>query len=51
MKPKTKILAYLVAFAFIDTAIPVPLTALLLIYVLSEKPPWFRELVREVYDF
>jgi len=51
MKQKTKILTCLVVFAFIDTVIPVPLTALLLIYVLSEKPPWFRRLVREVYDF
>ena len=50
MKPKTKILVCLVVFAFIDVVIPLPLTALLLIYVLSEKPPWFRKLVREVYD-
>ncbi|MCP4577341.1 MAG: hypothetical protein GY846_13785 [Deltaproteobacteria bacterium] len=50
MKPKTKILIYLLVFTVVDTVIPVPLTAILLIYVLWEKPPWFRNLVHEVYD-
>ncbi len=51
MKAGTKILIYLILFALIDTVIPVPLTALLLIYVLFEKPPWFVKLVKEVYHF
>jgi hypothetical protein len=50
MKQKTKILTFLLVLAFIDLFIPVPLTALLLIYILSEKPPWFRRLVCEIYD-
>ncbi len=51
MKQKTKILSFLLVLAFIDLLIPVPITALLLIYILSEKPPWFRKMVREIYDF
>jgi hypothetical protein len=50
MKPKTKILTILLGFALVDTVIPIPLTAILLIYVLWEKPPWFRNLVNEIYD-
>jgi hypothetical protein len=50
MALKTKILIFLIVFALIDTVIPIPLTAILLIYALLEKPPWFRNLVREVYD-
>jgi len=51
MKLKTKIFVFLLGFAFIDTVIPVPLTAILLIYILSERPAWFQNLVCEVYDF
>lgn len=51
MKLKTKILLFLLVFALVDTVIPVPLTAILLMYVLWEKPAWFPNLVREVYDF
>lgn len=50
MKLKTKVLLFLIAFALFDTVIPVPLTAILLIYVLWERPEWFPKLVREVYD-
>ena len=49
MKLKNKLLIYLIIFAIIDTLIPVPLTALLLIYVLTEKPQWFRNLVTRIY--
>jgi hypothetical protein len=49
MTLKTKILICLLVFAVIDTVIPVPLTAILLIYVLLEKPAWFQKLVHEIY--
>ena len=49
MKLKTKIMISLVLFALFDTVIPVPLTAILLIYVLTEKPLWFQNMVHEVY--
>ena len=50
MKITSKILIYLIIFAIIDTLIPVPITAILLIYILREKPDWFKNLVVRVYD-
>jgi len=50
MKSNTKILIYLIIFALFDMIIPVPFTTILLIYVLLEKPLWFKKLVAEVYE-
>lgn len=49
MKTSTKAMLYLILFALIDTVIPVPITALILIYVLLERPPWFKALVSDIY--
>ena len=49
MKTTTKILIYLAAMALVDTVIPVPIAAFLLIYVLYQKPAWFKEMVEEIY--
>jgi hypothetical protein len=49
MKSKTKTMVYLVILALLDMLIPIPFTALLLIYVVLEKPPWFQNLVTEIY--
>jgi hypothetical protein len=49
MKTTTKILIYLVVLAFLDAVIPVPIAALMLIYVLYQKPAWFKDLFNEVY--
>jgi hypothetical protein len=49
METKSKILTYLVIFAIFDLIIPFPVTAVLLIYVLFEKPIWFKEYVMEIY--
>jgi len=49
MKTSTRVILYLIMFAVIDTVIPVPITALILIYVVLERPPWFRDLVSEIY--
>ncbi len=35
--------------AVVDTVIPVPIMALILLYVLVDKPAWFRKLVSEIY--
>ena len=50
MSLKTKILVGLIGFAIFDIFIPIPITALFLIYILLNKPPWFLEWVREVYQ-
>jgi hypothetical protein len=50
MKLENKILIYLILFAIFDLIIPVPITAIILIYVLFEKPPWFKKLVSQIYN-
>jgi len=49
MTTSRKILIYLILFAIIDTVIPVPITTIILIYVLLEKPDWFEKLVEDLY--
>ncbi|CAB1057019.1 hypothetical protein D1BOALGB6SA_1758 [Olavius sp. associated proteobacterium Delta 1] len=50
MKTNRNVLIYLILFAIIDTVIPVPITAIILIYVLLEKPDWFKKLVGQIYQ-
>ena len=50
MKKNTKIVLYLSILALMDMIIPIPFTALMLIYVIFEKPAWFRNLVTEIYN-
>ena len=49
MKTETKLILYLTLFAFFDLIIPFPITAAILIYVILEKPLWFKEYVIEIY--
>jgi hypothetical protein len=49
MSFKTKILIYLVILGIFDFIIPIPITALVLIYVLFQEPRWFKEWVEEIY--
>jgi hypothetical protein len=49
MKLKTRLLIGLVVLAVVDMVIPIPFTALLLLYVVLEKPPWFQTWASEVY--
>ena len=50
LKTKTKCLIALILLGIVDTVIPVPILVIVLIYVLSQKPPWFKDLVQEIYD-
>jgi hypothetical protein len=50
MTTKTKILIYLLVLAVFDAIIPIPFTTIFLIYILLEKPTWFLELVKEIYQ-
>jgi len=49
MQTKTKILLYLILLAVTDTIIPIPITSMILIYVLYQKPDWFRNAVNDIY--
>ena len=51
MTRKTQILIALIVLCVVDAVVPFfPVLGLVLIYVLLEKPPWFLETVRQVYD-
>jgi hypothetical protein len=50
MKIKTKLLIWLILFAIFDLVIPFPITAVVLLYVLFNKPTWFQECVNDIYD-
>jgi len=49
MKTKTKLLIYLVVLCIVDLIIPVPITGLILFYVILNRPGWFQSLVDNVY--
>lgn len=49
MKSSTKILVFLIILAVLDAVIPIPFTALMLIYVVLERPAWFINVVIEIY--
>ena len=50
MKTHKRILLYLILLAIFDVVIPFPITAVILVYVLFEKPEWFKKIVSEVYN-
>jgi len=50
MTKKTKTIICLSILALLDMIIPIPFTALMLIYVIIEKPEWFKNLVTDIYD-
>ena len=50
MKLRTKIFISLLILAVLDMVIPIPFAAILLLYVLLDRPPWFRRMVEDVYE-
>ncbi len=50
MNIKTKTLLSLILLGLLDAVIPLPIIGLILIYVILERPPWFSEIVRQIYD-
>ncbi len=50
MSTKTRILIYIIVLAIFDTIIPIPITALGLIYLFYQKPKWFKEWIEEIYN-
>ena len=51
MSLKTQILINLIVLAIIDTVVPIPITSMLLIMVLFQKPKWFKDWVDKIYRF
>jgi hypothetical protein len=50
MRPKTQVLITLAALGIIDVVLPIPIVALILIYVVLQRPSWFTAMVRDVYE-
>jgi len=50
MKTETRLILYLSMFALLDLIILFPITAVILIYVVMEKPDWFKEYFNKLYD-
>jgi len=50
MTTQRKILIYLLILAVLDAIIPIPFTTIFLIYILFEKPSWFLDLVKQIYQ-
>ncbi len=49
MNIKTKTLVFLIILGIIDMVIPIPIMGVILIYVVFQKPPWFTDVVSEIY--
>ena len=50
MALKTKCLIGLIVLSIVDVLIPIPIVGLILVYVVLQKPPWFVDMVREIYS-
>ena len=49
MTTKTKTLIALILLSMVDTVIPLPIIGVILIYVLLQRPPWFKNVVVGIY--
>jgi len=49
MNKETQLLIYLILLLLVDTLLPLPITAVILLYVVLKRPMWFRELYYLVY--
>jgi putative effector of murein hydrolase LrgA (UPF0299 family) len=49
MTLKTRSLIGLVLLSIVDAVIPIPIVGLILLFVILQKPPWFQQLVHELY--
>lgn len=50
MTTKHKTVLALVGFGIIDAVIPVPILCIVMIYVVMNRPPWFTDLYRDIYQ-
>lgn len=51
MSIKVKTLIAIAVLGLIDAVVPgLPILALMLVYVIIERPPWFARLFRQLYE-
>lgn len=46
---KNQLVAYLVLLAIVDVFVPVPVLALILLFVVWQRPRWFAQVFHDVY--
>jgi hypothetical protein len=46
---RTQTLIYLALLAIVDVVVPIPITAMVLIMVVLQKPAWFKDRVEKIY--
>ena len=49
MNIQNKTILILILLGLVDILIPIPIIGLILIYVVIQKPSWFRDLVKDIY--
>jgi hypothetical protein len=49
MHIRIKAIVILILLGMVDIVIPIPIIGLILIYVVIQKPPWFPDLVKDIY--
>jgi hypothetical protein len=49
MDTKSKTLIFLITLCLVDMVIPLPILGGILVFVVLQKPAWFREIVNQVY--
>jgi hypothetical protein len=50
MNIKTKTVIAVIGLGLIDILIPIPILALTILYIIFQRPPWFVDVVREIYE-
>jgi 1-acyl-sn-glycerol-3-phosphate acyltransferase len=50
MTTKSKCFVSLILLGLVDTVIPFPIIGAILIYVLLQRPPWFKNVIVNIYD-
>jgi len=50
MNIRTKSILVLILLGTVDTLIPLPIIGLICIYIIIQKPFWFIDLVKQVYN-
>ena len=50
MNIRTKYIGLLAALSIVDAIIPIPVIGIILIYVVLQRPPWFKNTVSQIYQ-
>ena len=50
MSIKTKYLIILIILCIMDVMIPIPILGVILIYIVLQRPSWFTDVVRKIYN-